>query len=96
MGIGALTWLAVDVASVAPVDGASPSAEMRVDADISPRVHFVENVEPGTAPVDDVETPRETVASPVAVEPPSPNWDPTASLPPDIPVPAPLREGWGR
>ncbi|KAJ7774695.1 hypothetical protein B0H14DRAFT_334861 [Mycena olivaceomarginata] len=85
---------AVGVASVATVDGASPSVEeMCVDADVSPRVHFVENVEPGTAPVDDVETPRETVASPVAVEPPSPNLDPTASLPPDIPVPAPLAHG---
>ncbi|KAJ7303430.1 hypothetical protein DFH08DRAFT_904057, partial [Mycena albidolilacea] len=67
--------------------------EMCVDVDVSPRVHFVENVEPGTALVDDVETLRETAASPVAVEPPSPNWDPTASLPPDIPVPAPLAHG---
>jgi hypothetical protein len=66
----------------------SPAPESEDELEIVPVV--TKDVEPGTAPVDDVETMRETVASPVAVEPLSPNWDPTASLSPGIPVPAPL------
>ncbi|KAJ7304781.1 hypothetical protein DFH08DRAFT_903041 [Mycena albidolilacea] len=66
----------------------SPAPESEDELEIVPVV--TKDVEPGTAPVDDAEAMRETVPSPVAVEPPSPNWDPTASLSPDIRVPAPL------